>query len=134
MPSESSLAYCDSSALVKLVIDERESSALGATLASYRLLATSRLAVVEVQRATRVANPSPEVARDTERVLGSCLLADVSREILREAAALADARVRSLDAIHLATALRLGPDVFVAYDERLSAAAEARGLAVMQPR
>lgn len=127
------LVYCDSSALVKLVIDEPESGALAAWLATVATMATSRLAVVEVERATRIANPGAGVARDTRRVLESCLLVDVTREILREAAGLNSVRVRSLDAIHLATALRLNADALLCYDERLAAAARARGMGVVAP-
>lgn len=133
MPSEHRLVYCDSSALVKLVIDEPQSTALATWLQSVEMKATSRLAVVEVERATRIANPAEEVARDTRRVLESCLLVDVTRDILREAAGLASLRVRSLDAIHLATALRLEIDAFVAYDERLARAGRTRGLLVVAP-
>jgi predicted nucleic acid-binding protein len=125
--------YADSSALVKLVIDEPESAALERHLGQGQLLATSRLALVEVPRATAIANPSSAVRTETERLLGSCLLVDVTDALLRTAAALASATIRTLDAIHLASALRVEPDELVAYDRRLTAAAIERGLDVSSP-
>lgn len=96
-------------------------------------LATSRIALVEVSRATRLANPAPEVAREAERLLSACMLVEVSDGVLRAAAELASATVRTLDAIHLASAVRIEADELVAYDRRLSAAAADRGLAVASP-
>jgi len=97
------------------------------------VLAVSRIAVVEVIRATRLANPAPEVQDEARRLLDSCLLLDVSDALLREAAGLAGGSVRTLDAIHLASALRIEPDEVVAYDRRLAKAAAERGLAVATP-
>jgi uncharacterized protein len=131
--AERQLVYSDSSALVKLVIEETESSALDRHLARGQLVATSRIALVEVPRATAIANPSEEVRRETERLLGSCLLIDVTDALLRTAVGLASASVRTLDAIHLASALRVEADEVVAYDQRLAAAAVERGLVVSGP-
>ncbi len=58
------IAYCDASALVKLVIAEPESEALITWLKRAETTATSALAVVEVHRAARVASPHDETARD----------------------------------------------------------------------
>jgi uncharacterized protein len=118
---------------VKLVIEEPESSALEDHLPEGVLLATSRIAVVEVSRATALANPSHEVRRETARLLESCLLVAVTDRVLRDAAAIASRDVRTLDAIHLSTALHVEAEELVAYDRRLLAAAEARGLAVAAP-
>lgn len=84
-------------------------------------------------RAVTLANPAPEVAQATRRLLDSCLLVGVSDRLLRRAGELASATLRSLDAIHLASALRIEPDEVVAYDRRLVAAAVERGLAVSSP-
>lgn len=97
------------------------------------MLATSRIALVEVQRATAIANPAPEVQKETKRLLAYCMLVDVTDQLLSAAAALASATVRTLDAIHLASALRIEADELVAYDRRLLAAAAERGLAVSSP-
>lgn len=125
--------YADSSALVKLVIEEQESEALARHLARGQLLATSRLALVEVTRATGIANPAAEVRHATDRLLASCMLVEVTDSVLRAAAELASAAVRTLDAIHLASALRIEADELVAYDRRLVAAAAGHGLAVARP-
>jgi predicted nucleic acid-binding protein len=91
------------------------------------------MALVEVSRATALANPAPEVREETARVLDSCLLVDVSAALLRSAAALTSASGRTLDAVHLASALRVEADELVAYDLRLLAAATAKGLPVRSP-
>ena len=133
LSAEPRLTYADSSALVKLVIEERESEALERHLADGPTLATSRIALVEVTRATALANPAREVAEAARRVLESCLLVEVSDAILRAAADLASASIRTLDALHLASALRVEPDEVVAYDQRLLAAARERGLVGASP-
>jgi predicted nucleic acid-binding protein len=96
-------------------------------------LATSRVALVEVTRATSIANPSPETRAETERLLDSCLLVDVSDEVLRGAARLTSRDVRTLDAIHLASAQRVDPDEMLVYDRRLREAAKAAGFRVAHP-
>jgi uncharacterized protein len=118
---------------VKLVIEEPESAALERHLADEPVLATSRIALVEVPRATRVANPAPEVAAETERLLEACMLIDVTDGLLHVAAGLASRAVGTLDAIHLASALRIEADELVAYDRRLAAAATEHRLAVASP-
>lgn len=118
---------------MKLVIEEAESAALEGHLKDDAVLATSRIAVVEVPRATRIANPTPEVQQDAERLLASCMLVDVSDRLLREAATLASRDVRTLDAIHLATALHIDADEVVAYDRRLLEAARTHELQVVSP-
>lgn len=118
---------------MKLVIDEPESSSLERHLKEEQLLATSRVALVEVLRATSLANPAPEVRVAAEQLLASCMLVELGDDLLRGAASLTGATVRTLDAIHLASALRVGPDEFVAYDRRLLDAALAHGLAISAP-
>jgi uncharacterized protein len=97
------------------------------------VLATSRIALVEVPRATALANPDPGVREEAARLLASCMLVDVTDGVLRAAAALASRAVRTLDAIHLASALRIAADELVAYDRRLLGAAAERGLAIPSP-
>jgi predicted nucleic acid-binding protein len=118
---------------VKLVVEEPESAALERHLEGGPLIATSRIALVEVLRATALANPAPEVRRSAEGLLSSCMLVDVSDGLLRSAATLTSATVRTLDAVHLASALRIEPDEVVAYDRRLLGAAAEQGLAVSSP-
>ena len=131
--AERRLVYTDSSALVKLVIDEPQSAALDRYLGNAELMATSRVALVEVQRAVGVANPAPAVREDAVRLLQSCMLIEVSDALLRTAAELSSASLRTLDAIHLASALRVGADELITYDRRLHDAAVEQGLAVLSP-
>jgi uncharacterized protein len=119
---------------VKLVVEEAESADLERHLANHDVVrATSRLALLEVPRAARIANPSRELEEEAQRLLYSCMLVDVTDRILRRAAALASRPVTTLDAIHLATALYVDADELVAYDRRLLAAAEAQGLTAAAP-
>ncbi len=133
MASDARIVYADSSALVKLVIEEPETGALRTHLGGEVVVASSRLALVEVPRATAIADPSAAARAETERLLSRCALLDVTEDVLREAAELADVDVRTLDAIHLATAQRLQPHEVVVYDRRLARAAAHAGLAVSHP-
>jgi uncharacterized protein len=127
--------YLDSSALLKLLLQERETEALRSWLSTRTHLAavSSELAWVEVVRAMRRA----DAARvPTARALLSGLdLVPLTSAVIQQAADVGEVTLRSLDAIHLASALTLGPDLtaFVAYDQRLAAAAQAAGLEVSQP-
>ncbi len=119
---------------MKLVIEEPESAALAAHLATGdQAIATSRIALVEVLRATAIANPSPDIRSEAQRLLDSCLLVDVSDGLLRAAAELASREVRTLDAVHLASAQRVESDEMLVYDRRLRHAALAAGLPVLHP-
>lgn len=97
------------------------------------MLVTSRIAVVEVSRATALANPSQRVIEEVDRLLSSCMMVAVSAQLLRSAGKLAAAMVRTLDAIHLASALRIEADELLAYDRRLLAAGTEQGLTVASP-
>lgn len=134
LSAERRLIYADSSALVKLIIEETETAALKSHLASRsNVLATSRLAIVEVTRACKLANPSQETAEEADRLLSSCMLVSVSSQLLRSARKLTSDTIRTLDAIHLASALRIDADELLAYDRRLLAAAREQGLCVADP-
>jgi predicted nucleic acid-binding protein len=133
VPSTERLVYADSSALVKLVVQEPESAALERHLEDCPVLATSRIALLEVPRAAALANPAAEVQREAERLLASCLLVDVSDVVLRAAGGLVSPGVRTLAAIHIASALRVEPDEFVSYDRHLVSAASEQGLVVTYP-
>ncbi len=117
---------------MKLVIEEPESSALERRLAGL-IVATSAIALVEVVRAAKVANPSAATVETARKLIASCLLVTVNYAILHAASQLASGSVRSLDAIHLASAISVRPDELVAYDRRLLAAAAEHGLAVASP-
>jgi uncharacterized protein len=132
--AERPLVYADSSALVKLVIKESESAALAAYIDKVNpTLATSRIALVEVVRAVGLASPGPEARDEATRGVEACLLVDVTDVLLRSAAALASLTVRTLDAIHLASAQRVGADEVLVYDARLREAAAAVGFSTASP-
>lgn len=127
-------AYVDSSALLKLVVREPETAALEADLADRDGLLASRLAVVECRRAARRASDR-RVLQTVEQILEAIYLIEVTPAILDDAAAAEPSTLRSLDAIHLATALSVGDarmDV-ITYDRRLAEAARAHGLTVAHP-
>jgi predicted nucleic acid-binding protein len=128
--------YLDSSALMKLVLPEAESGALRGYLRDHHadLFVTSTLARVEVVRAVwggghrAIEHARRQLARLDQIVLGSALL--------DRAAGLAHGvPLRSLDAIHLAAAQIVGADLraVVTYDQRMTEAAIALGLAVQAP-
>jgi predicted nucleic acid-binding protein len=127
--------YLDSSALLKLLLQEQETDALRSWLSTRAHLTavSSELASVEVVRAMR----RTDAARvPTARALLSGLdLVPLTGSVIEQAAEVGEVTLRSLDAIHLASALSLHPDLtaFVAYDDRLTAAARAAGLDVSQP-
>jgi hypothetical protein len=125
--------YLDSSAIVKLAVREPESAALRAYLRRRRPWVSSALARTEVHRALLPAGD--QAVRRGLSVLGRIELIRISSAVLETAGTLPPPELRSLDALHLATALRLGEDLarVVAYDERLSAAARAAGLSVVAP-
>jgi uncharacterized protein len=129
--------YLDASALVKLATKEAESDALRRDLAGYRDRVTSRLATVEVPRA--IARSGPEsvaaAADAVAQALEGVTVIEFDEQIASLAAGLEPPRLRSLDAIHLASALALGDELeaFVTYDARLGDAARAAGLSVAMP-
>jgi len=86
-----------------------------------------------VTRTLRVAGLEDDVETLLESLLDDFALLDVDRSTLRRAASLADASLRSLDAIHLATALEVGPEAMLVYDRGLSRAARRLGLRVEAP-
>ena len=127
--------YLDASALVKLVLPEAESEALLAFLAGGPELITSTVGAIETRRALLVAGGDEDLAEEAEKVLTTVTLVGITEPIRHAAGALRPALLRTLDAIHLATALSFGAELeaFVAYDRRLAEAALAAGLDVRAP-
>jgi predicted nucleic acid-binding protein len=125
--------YVDSSALVKLAVREDESAALRRYLGRHRPLVSSALARTEVVRA--LLPLGSEAVRRGRAVLARVELLRINDRVLDAAGLLTPADLRSLDAIHLASAEQFGSDLrgFVTYDERLAGAAASRGLRVIQP-
>ena len=128
------MIYFDTSALVKLVIKEPESAALAAWLDGNieQPRASSMLCRVELPRAVR---PGGDVAYlRAQMILGDLMQIPLTPELLDAAGSL-PGPLRSLDAVHLATALRLRGDLYslVAYDRRLLDAADSAGLPTASP-
>ncbi|MGB7805301.1 MAG: type II toxin-antitoxin system VapC family toxin [Actinomycetota bacterium] len=124
--------YLDSSAIVKLIAREPETAALVEGVRTDQDVVSSELAVTEVIRAVaRVGGGTTRAAS----VLNALALVPIDGAILRDAASLKPRSLRTLDAIHLATALSLGRDldVLITYDQRLGEAAERAGLTVSSP-
>ncbi len=141
------MIYLDSCALVKLLLTEQSSKQLARYINENNRHGpvTSQLAVTEVHRALRRNNAdkgrradSPELLRlfaQAEALIQQISLVVIDLEILREAAAFLQPRLRTLDAIHLASAATLGDALtaFVTYDKRLAVAANNAGLPVLAP-
>jgi predicted nucleic acid-binding protein len=118
---------------VKLVVRERETDELTRTLSRWASVATSIVARVEVSRAVLRLDPGSVGVVDSR--LGELVTLELDDATLERAARIEPATLRSLNAIHLASAEQLGESlaVFIAYDDRLLAAAEAHGFTVACP-
>jgi uncharacterized protein len=126
------LTYIDSSALVKAVLREPESDDLLRHFRQTRpSLIASSLLKVETTRAIRQVEPTKGLA-ELNSALEEIVLVAVTETILRRAANLEPA-LRSLDAVHLATALDVGAEAMIVYDRRLADAARGYGLTVLSP-
>jgi predicted nucleic acid-binding protein len=125
--------YLDSSAIVKLAVAEPESGALRRFLRRRKPYVASALARAEV---TRALLPFGQAAlRRGDAVLARIDLVRVSDTVLRAAGGLLPEDIRTLDAIHLATAQQLGHDLarLVTYDTRMQSVAGQLGLDVAAP-
>jgi len=125
--------YLDSSAIIKLIVEETETDALAALSETDGFWVTSDLSRTEVMRAVARRQPdSIDVARES---LHSLAIIELSRALYDLAGRLQPPSLRSLDAIHVAAALSLGGDLtgFITYDRRLAQAASQNGLTVLSP-
>ncbi len=129
------MIYLDSSALLKLLFEEEESAALQSWLSERAATGavSSELARVEVVRASRRLDQAVVPAART--LLAQLDLVPLRAAVLDRAAEAGEPLLRTLDALHLASALSLGAGLsaFCAYDSRLAAAAEAAGLPLARP-
>jgi predicted nucleic acid-binding protein len=127
------LLYVDSSALVKLVVPEPETKALRDFLRSWPERVSSVVARIEVERVARRIGGG--AIRRARTVLSRIALVDLDDEMVETAAALKPPTLRTLDAIHLATALSLRTDLgaVCAYDARLAGAAAFQAIEVLGP-
>jgi uncharacterized protein len=125
--------YLDTSAAAKLLVDEAESEALAAYLdrtVDEQELVSSALLETELRRLAIRLQLEQSMVSD---LLARVDLVDPPRSLFHEAGLLPGTHLRSLDALHLATALRVDSETFVAYDARLLDAARSVGLSVHSP-
>lgn len=129
------MIYIDTSAIVKLLFDEPESTALTdwLNLRTEIPKVSSDLSTIELLRTCQRIDES--LVDGARRLLNGVDLVPIDHVIVEQAAILAPRELWNLDAIHLASALSLRGDLtdFVAYDVRLCSAAEKAGLPVMSP-
>ncbi len=131
--------YLDSSAALKRVVAEPESAGLVARLDKHHtqgdVFVSSSLAWIEVARALRSLRGATlaEVADEVDAALSGVAEHPLVAEVVALARRVNPAVLRSLDAIHLASALLLDADVVLTYDQRLAAACIDGGLAVAAP-
>jgi predicted nucleic acid-binding protein len=128
------LAYIDTSAAAKLILDEPEQEALVTELRGWPVRVSSALLGAELRR----VGLRFDALAEAERLLRGIALVSVTDDLLVAAGRAQPAALRTLDAVHLATALRVhGRERIGAvfcYDGRLTGAAQAHGLTVLSPR
>jgi predicted nucleic acid-binding protein len=119
------IVYVETSAAAKLLVEEEASARLAEHLDALRVAPVSSLVLeTELRRlAVRVELPQAAVTSVLERVD----LLETDRSLYREAGLLPGRHLRSLDALHVAAALRLDAAVMLSYDHCQIAAAEAVG-------
>ncbi|MGV8847391.1 type II toxin-antitoxin system VapC family toxin [Tessaracoccus sp.] len=129
------MIYLDSSALLKLLFEESESAALAQWISERPNIpmVSSELAKVEVVRAARRLDA--KVVPTARALISQLDLIPLNTGLLDEAADAGEPLLRTLDAIHLASALSIRDDLtaFVAYDNRLITAAESADLHPVRP-
>jgi predicted nucleic acid-binding protein len=131
---ESSIAYIDTSALIKLVVTEPETEALHSALQQYRHHFASDLIVIELLRSVR--KQGSHLFESAKGVISGLALCPITRQVTALASTIDPPYLRSLDAIHLATAQLHAQHIeaFITYDRKLHTAAEAAGIKVLSPR
>jgi uncharacterized protein len=132
--ADEQLVYLDTSAFVKLVIPEPETDALVTALTSKVRLVASEILEVEALRAARRAMGDTGAITARTQLAGVRLL-PLTAQVRKRACELEPDTLRSLDAIHIATALDLGERLtcMYAYDTRMAGAASEAGLLVHAP-
>ena len=128
------IAYVESSAAAKLLFREAETDGLKSYLdtlvADDAVVASSMVLETELRRAAVREEVSQSLVTE---VLDRFDLVEPDRTVYREAGLLSGANLRTLDALHVAIALRLGADVMVSYDHRQISASQAAGLHTISP-
>lgn len=128
------IAYIESSAAAKLLVSEAASAPLADYLDELAANVSDVMSCVLLETELRrlaVRENLPQLG--VSALLDRLDVIDLDRQVYREAGLLPGKNLRSLDALHVAAALRTGADVMVTYDARQAAAAEASGLPVVAP-
>lgn len=127
------MIYLDTSALLKLITPEEHSDALAEFVDGRTDFVSSRLLAVEARRGA--LRRAPQTLPRVDVFLTGVEMIAVSTTVVEHASRLPDPTLRSLDAIHLATALLVRGEIetVLAYDRRLLAAAAAHGLPTVAP-
>ena len=127
------VAYIDTSSFLKLVLAERESSATAEFLRPWPHWASSLLLRVEAMRAAAAADGAARAA--VAKRLRAVHLISLSEDVVELAILIGAPGLRTLDALHLASAMTLGDELgaLVTHDRRLLAAAAALGLPAVSP-
>ena len=131
-----SLYYVDTSAAIKLLVEEDHSKAFAAFYDARADAEWVSSAFLRIEITRAVARAKPVLLPDARDLLLAFSYIAIDDEIVEAAMAEPDRSLRSLDAIHLATARLLGPDLdaIVTYDDRLATAASDAGLVTACPQ
>jgi uncharacterized protein len=128
-----SLIYVDTSALGRLLLDEAGKQEIESTLEAFARRVSSSLLRIELRR-LGLRHDMPE---RVDSLLAGILLIPLGWRIITTAETLTPSAVATLDAIHLATAVRLSQagelDALMTYDKQLAAGAQEHGIAVLSP-
>ena len=129
-----SAVYLDSSAFIKLVIEEPETAALKSSMAGRRARRVSSV-LLRTEAVRSVRRHGPEALAAVREGLRRIDLVGIDDRILEAAGTLEPQVLRTLDAIHLATAMAIGDDLeaIVTYDERMIEGARLLGLPTTSP-
>ena len=131
-----SLYYADTSAVIKLLVEETDSKAFAAFYDAHSDAEWVSSALLRIELTRAVARAMPALLPDARELLLAFSCIAIDDDIVEGAITEPDRGLRSLDAIHLATARILAPelDALVTYDDRLPRAATDAGLVIVSPR
>jgi predicted nucleic acid-binding protein len=130
------LYYADTSAVIKLLVEETNSQAFAAFYDSHADAEWVSSVLLRIEVTRTVTRAMPVLLPDARDLLLAFSYIAIDDDIVEGAMNEPDRMLRSLDAIHLTTARLLGPDLgaFASYDDRLLAAAKDAGLDTVSPK
>jgi predicted nucleic acid-binding protein len=130
-----SLYYADTSAVIKLLVEETHSKALAEFYDTNPDAEWVSSALLRIELTRAVMRAKPALLPDARDLLLAFSYIAIDDEVVEGAMSEPDRGLRSLDAIHLATARIFGPDLdaFITYDDRLGRAVQDAGMVVASP-